>query len=452
VARQSRWTLVFAHGERVIAWHPGLDKWLVKGGGVFSFKDLRAVQSDNSAENGCPKTITRCQQLVETIRAAGKSQPLLRKEEWQPHVVHDFMVALWKLGLPRQVAVFNNERNKGNFFIADWVAHLPAWADSHPAVPRGSADHAKWFDTFLNDTHPYSIESLRASLREPGAVVEIVGPPGSGKSALFRDLIGGYRDSEEARPFYFTHPHPLDEFFLRFAQRLAEHPYDIKPTEDDPGRIAEGLSQTDQLRPVVLVLSAKDYFGISLEQDNNRRLVKNWLGGLRELCVHGQVSILLASTVPIAHQVTAFDDLSMPLKPETVSVSSSEWETWIEDLRGRWEARSPSVVLPWDEVDAQAWRQRDALIHYVQQCHRKQAALPVSELSEIFDLSAREIPNRLPACCTQSLVALINGGLGSASCISALLLAGILRQQGEEFGPMVPRWAETWKRRWVTGA
>lgn len=450
-------TLVFEWTSGGIAWDKHTRRWIVKGGRSFTFKQLKGKKTEKAAEKKCPRSPGKCEKLIETLLSPASNERRLNHGTWRPWHVHDFMVALWKMGFPREGRVFQLEQKECYELIESWVAPLPDWAKEQldPATPPSgpTTPQLDSLDGLLSETHPHDTltRALITRLRVPPAVVTIVAPPGAGKAGVVKDLIRHFEAAGTLRPIHMTCPLRLNEFFGLLANRL--RPFYTVEQSDDAGSIAQELARSEGPRPLLILRSVNQYFGPSLEDSNHRKAVKNWLNGLQILRDLGGVSIVLTSTVPIAHQTDQYDDIAAELPSELFfagAVSWDGWDEWLTRIRDQWEAAGGSMPqLPWDTLSARTRGQVRTLREYLQTSKRNQKSPPISDLDVGLQRSAQEILNQLPQCCSDALKAVVNGqSNGFPNCLIVLIAAGILRHETDErVVPALDTWATKWSQK-----
>lgn len=451
---------MFEWGQDGIAWDPDGKQWVLRSGGLKKFRDLKRVETDNSAEKRHPQRPVLCERLVEKFLTSAERPRSIEISEWSgsanalSQVGHDFMVSLWKMGFPRDKVVFKNDWGSGKALDGIWVGDMPAWATAQlRSVAMGNGKlGVNAFDTWLAEAHSHQAltKTLIGRLGFPQAAVEIVGPPGAHKAGVLQDLVNHFSFSQALRPIFMIYMHPLGEFFARLGRELAEHSYGVGTLTDDAGSIAQALRRSEEPRPLLILRSVSQYFGPNLDDSSHRTLVRHWLSGLEALRDHGGASIVFTTTIPIGHQADPYDDLSLELVPDTVIAGSDDWDGWVAELRRRWEAETPTLQLPWEDLSRQAKGQVGALVSYVQKSKREQRSAELSSLDDALSWSAREIINRLPECCKNALIAVVTGrSAGSSGCPAVLTRAGILRMATNgRLEPAIPFWAEKWAKKW----
>ena len=451
-------TLVFEWSNGGLAWDTHTRRWIVRGGGSFTFQQLKGMKSKKAAEKNLPQSPGKCEKLVDTLLSASPNERRLNHGSWRPWHVHDFKVALWKMGFPRDGRVFQLEQKECYELIESWVAPLPAWAKEQldpTAVfsPSSTTPQPDSLDALLNDTHPH--EALTAALimrlRISPAVMTIVAPPGAGKAGVIKDLWKHFEEVGALRPIHMICPSQLTEFFGLLANRL--RPFYEVAQGDDAGSIAQELARSQGPRPLLILRSVNQYLGPSLDDANHRKAMKNWLNGLQILRDFGNVSVVLTSTVAVAHQLERYDDLASELPSELFFVGApgwDGWDAWVARIRDQWKAAGQTMPqLEWDALSTRARGQVRALREYLQTSKRNQRSPPISDLDVGLQRSAQEILNQLPQCCSDALKAIMNDQFeGFSNCIIALVAAGIMRTDaGGRVEPALTAWANKWSQK-----
>jgi hypothetical protein len=439
-------TVVFGWEGCSVAWDRLAKRWIINGGRTCTFKELQQIKTERKAENPYPRNPRVCEQIMEKLLANGA--PDGRLKTFRRDLVHDFKTALHKLGVPRQTINrhFSCIGSEDYKLAESCFQPLPDWAkaqvDPVSSVLNFGKSGKESIESWFENTHPHQelTSDVVGLLEHSSAAVEIVGPPGSRKACILTDLVNHFAQGGKWRPIFILCPSDPNIFFKLLAARLHSCSYPVDPNCDDPGGIAQSLSNFAGVPPLLILRSVNQYFGPALEEFNGSRSAKHWLIGLETILGLGRASLVVTSTVSIAHQTRQCFESSW-VQWQTFYAGSAGWDKWLDETRLAWESagRTPPP-LSWDALGFSTRGQARALLQYLQRVTRDPATA-LSELNADLRHSIREIFNQLPRCCCDTLQSVLLGHHdGSSTCLNVLLDAGIVILREGKPAPSLDVW------------